>query len=115
MSSGSSAKPRHRWLFWELLALAITIGAIAVPILAPLLDESLVGRAPGESVIRMYIEEGGGFDPDVITVSRGEPVRLVVMSMDLTHSFAIPELDVDSGPVHAGERKVIKLLRCGAT
>ncbi len=109
MSSGSFAKLTRSWLFWEIVALVIVVGAIAVPILVPLLfDDFLLGRAPGEIVIRMYIKEGGGYDPDVITVSRGKPVRLILVSMDLTHSLTIPELDVDSGPVHAGDRKVIE-------
>ena len=36
------------------------------------------------------------FDPAVIQVTPGEPVRLVIRSDDRVHGFAIPELNIDA-------------------
>ena len=36
------------------------------------------------------------FEPDAITVRKGERVRLLITSTDVNHGFAIPELDINS-------------------
>jgi len=108
MKKVSSTEFNHERHRWETLALLIVVGAVIIPAFSPIFGEKLFGPSPQEFLIRMYVNESGGFDPDLITVRRGEPVRLVLVSMDVTHSFAIPELNINSGPVHAGEKKVVE-------
>lgn len=103
----SNGRKKH-WAIWEILALLLLIGSVVATASAPLLDSFLVGVKPNEVLIRMYAEEAGGFEPSGIVLIQGVTVRLVLMSMDVTHSLVIPDFDFDSGPVHAGYRKVIE-------
>jgi heme/copper-type cytochrome/quinol oxidase subunit 2 len=98
---------KRRWLFWELLALTVFVGSVGAHIALPFLDSFFLNLEPDEVFLRMYVKESGGFDPAVITLSRGKPVRLIIMSMDVVHSLVIPELGIDSGPIAPGYKKVI--------
>jgi len=110
MSKKLFEKLMQNWKFWELLALVLLIGGMVVTIATPLFDEVLLPRTSEEIIIRMYVEESGGYDPDVITVKKGETVKLILISMDMTHSFVIPELEINSGPVHPGKRTEIEFV-----
>lgn len=99
--------PKHRVLVWELVALIAVFAAVA-HVSVPLLDGLFLQRQPGEIVVRVHILESGGFEPDRIFVKKGETVRLVLMSMDATHSFNIPGLNITSGNIAPGHKKVIE-------
>jgi len=105
---GRVRKLLHKWFIWELIALGTLVGTVGAHASLPLLDSFFLGVKPNEIVIRMYTKEAGGFDPQMITLTKGEPVKLITMSMDVTHSLVIPAFDVDTGPVHAGFKKVIE-------
>lgn len=47
------------------------------------------------------------FDPDEVLVKKGEKVRLVIKSTDVTHGIAIRDLDIDR-ELPQGEEKVIE-------
>jgi heme/copper-type cytochrome/quinol oxidase subunit 2 len=101
-------KKRRSTILWEavaLVALVITVAHLALP----MLDDIFLKREQREIVIRAYIKEGGGFTPNVIKLKRGERVKLVIMSMDVTHSMVIPDLNIDSGLINPGYRKVIEI------
>ena len=97
---------------WEIVALFILIGSITVPVVLPYLDDRLMPeKAEGNTiVIRAYIKEAGGFQPDVIRVKKGEKVRIVVEGMDVVHGFAIKGLGIDLGAIEAGEKKVVEFV-----
>lgn len=92
-------------MFWEVVAgilVIIALGAVSLPILDNLLSQ----KGPNEIVIRMYIQESGGYDPSVIKLKKGEPVRLVLIDMDVAHGFRCWDLGIDAGVVTA--KKVIE-------
>ena len=97
---------------WEIVALFILIGSITVPVVLPYLDDRLMPEKAEENtiVIRAYIKEAGGFQPDVIRVKKGEKVRIVVEGMDVVHGFAIKGLGIDLGAIEVGEKKVVEFV-----
>jgi cytochrome c oxidase subunit 2 len=101
---------------WEIVALFILIGSIAVPVAIPYLDDKLMLEKADEKagkntiVIRAYIKEAGGFQPSVIKVKKGEKVRIVVEGMDVVHGFAIKGLGIDLGAIDVGEKKVVEFV-----
>jgi|Deesub1362B_J571_1020462.scaffolds.fasta_scaffold00022_21 cytochrome c oxidase subunit 2 len=97
---------------WEIVALFVVIGAIALPVTLPYLDNTFMPEK-GEAntiVIRAYIKEAGGFQPEVIKVKKGEKVRIVVEGMDVVHGFAIKGLGIDLGAIEVGEKKVVEFV-----
>ncbi len=101
----------RRGIFWEIVALILTIGVIGV-VAFPLLDNYLVPEKNERDTvfIRAYVKEAGGFQPDVIRVKKGEKVKIVVESMDVTHGFAVKGLGIDLGMIEPGEKKVIEFV-----
>lgn len=97
----------------EMLAL-FTVGLIVIGLPAAALGYQHWLR-PATAATRVididaYAPEDGGFAPDAITVSMGEPVTLRFAAMDVTHGIAIgPGLDVDLGHVDPGKVEEITL------
>ena len=60
----------------------------------------LVARAP----------EAGGWDPEYITVNKGDTVRLQITGHDVVHGFAIGKLQVDVGPIIPGEVTTVEFV-----
>jgi cytochrome c oxidase subunit 2 len=60
----------------------------------------LVARAP----------EAGGWLPEVITVNKGDTVRLRITGQDVVHGFAIGKLGVDVGPIVPGEVTTVEFV-----
>jgi len=65
------------------------------------------------------------YTPDKIVLRKGEPARIVLTSEDVTHGFAIDELDIarevpagtptviEFTPEHAGTFRFYCVVRCG--
>jgi heme/copper-type cytochrome/quinol oxidase subunit 2 len=96
-------------VLWESLALLLVIIALA-HIAVPLLDDVFMKTDGAEIVIRLSIEESGGFDPEVIRVKKGQHVKLVLISMDVAHGFAIEALSLDAGVVKPEEKVVVEFV-----
>ena len=47
------------------------------------------------------------FEPNQITVNKGEKVKLIVTSTDVTHGFAMPDYDINV-PLPAGKQTIIE-------
>ena len=47
------------------------------------------------------------FEPNQITVNKGEKVKLIVTSTDVTHGFALPDYDINV-PLPAGKQTAIE-------
>ena len=60
----------------------------------------LVARAP----------EAGGWDPEYITVNKGDTVRLRITGHDVVHGFAIGKLGIDVGPITPGEVATVEFV-----
>ena len=63
-----------------------------------------------EILISGRMSENGGWNPAMISVKKGETVRLKIMGNDVTHGLAIPELGINTGPIAVGEVKTIEFL-----
>ena len=48
------------------------------------------------------------YDPDVITLKQGEPVVLVMHSIDVTHGIKVDELSLKSDDVEKGKETEIR-------
>lgn len=99
---------RAGWMVWESLAfiaLAVAVAHLALPMLDGLLNP----KGEEEIVIRAYVNEVRGFNPDTITLERGTKVKLVIISMDVVHSFVVPGLGIDTGMIRPGERKEVEI------
>jgi cytochrome c oxidase subunit 2 len=60
----------------------------------------LVARAP----------RAGGWDPEHITVNKGDTVRLRIIGHDVVHGFAIGRLGIDVGPIIPGEVTTVEFV-----
>ena len=60
----------------------------------------LVARAP----------EAGGWLPEVITVNKGDTVRLRITGHDVVHGFAIGRLGIDVGPIIPGDVTTVEFV-----
>jgi len=60
----------------------------------------LVARAP----------EAGGWSPEIITVNKGDTVRLRIIGQDVVHGFAIGRLGIDVGPIIPGEVATVEFV-----
>ncbi len=60
----------------------------------------LVARAP----------KAGGWDPEYITVNKGDTVRLRIIGHDVVHGFAIGKLGIDVGPIVPGEIATVEFV-----
>ncbi len=61
--------------------------------------------------VQAWADENGGWSPKRIVVEEGDVVRLSVQSMDITHSFVVPELGLDSGAVKPGRHVEVDIGR----
>jgi len=50
------------------------------------------------------------FTPSTIRVTAGEPVRLIIQSMDIVHGFSIPKLKIDTRIPKGGEPVTIEFV-----
>lgn len=54
--------------------------------------------------------EAGGWDPEYITVNKGDTVRLRITGHDVVHGFAIGKLGIDVGPIIPGEMTTVEFV-----
>jgi cytochrome c oxidase subunit 2 len=72
--------------------------------------------APGTAVHRpvhevQVVASKFMFEPAVIEVTAGEPVRLVIRSKDVGHGFAVPTLNIDAQvPRSGGEPAIVEFI-----
>lgn len=59
-------------------------------------------------VLKARAPERGNWSPQEIRVERGRPVTIVVRNVDIaTHSFYLPELNLNTGPLQPGQMKEV--------
>jgi mono/diheme cytochrome c family protein/plastocyanin len=90
----------------EWLARAILAALAGLAVLAVILGwRALQGR----TVLHARMPEGGGWDPAAISARVGEPLRLRLTSDDVTHSFAVGQMDRPPVDIHPGEVSEVTL------
>ncbi len=108
----ASVKPMH-WIIGGGLIMPIPI-LIALVIAALALGEQLLPRSDGMAPLRIeaqasqwqwtfrYPDSGGAADSDVLHIPAGQPVDIVISSLDVIHGFWIPRLGgkMDAIPGH---------------
>lgn len=72
------------------------------------LETGKQAKQPKEFNIFAWGVEDGGWTPNQIVVKKGQTVKIVIWSRDMTHSFVAPDLGIDSGTVDAGKHHVIE-------
>ena len=79
--------------------------------LSPLLMATACGVDSGDTtriVLKARAPERGNWSPREIHVERGRPVTIVVRNVDIaTHSFYLPELNLNTGPLQPGQTKEV--------
>lgn len=70
----------------------------------------LASPPSGKVEVQAWTAENGGWTPRRIVVREGEALNLVLRSMDIAHSFVIPDLGVDSGPLKPGKSLPLELV-----
>ena len=73
-------------LLSRILIMVATLGAIGAPLF-------FWTRTP---LIHAHIAEDGGWNPDVIQASVGEPLHLKLTSDDVVHGFAVGQMDMQN-------------------
>ncbi len=75
-------------------------------------SESEDANQPDSGIVKEIevTNEDMTFVPRTITVNRGDVVRIIFSSVGDTHTFTLPEFDVDTGDVAAGEQKTVEFV-----
>lgn len=93
----------HRITITALLATMCAAGPV-------LLASGCGGNEDGPTkiVLDARAPERGNWSPREIHVERGQPVTIVVRNVDIaTHSFYLPALSLNTGPLQPGEVKEV--------
>lgn len=98
----------------ELLALSVVL-LIVAGLPAAVFGYQRFYRPWAERGIKVFdlvarIPEGGGWQPEQITVNQGDRVRLRIHSMDVVHGFAIGRLDIEPVVVRPGEVETVEFV-----
>lgn len=65
---------------------------------------------PGEILLVARTYERGGWSPPEIRVKKGQKVRIRILAEDVTHSFQLMHLGIDTGPIFTGTTKVVEFI-----
>lgn len=92
---------KKRWIAFTIL-FALLAAAVAIPVAGALLDH------PGVEV-HARMAENGGWMPGNLTAVVGQPLHLRLTSDDVTHSFAIGQMDLPAVEIKPGEWSEVTL------
>lgn len=98
----------------ELLALGIIL-LLVVGLPAAVFGYEYIMRPRAEQGLRVFdlvaqMPEGGGWQPERISVTQGDRVRLRLHGADVIHSFVLGRTDVDRVVVQPGEVKSVEFV-----
>ncbi|HSF83408.1 MAG TPA: c-type cytochrome [Anaerolineales bacterium] len=92
---------KQEWLARSLLVVLLAISALLV-------GAGWYGQK-GVVTLRARMPEGGGWSPGELKAIVGEPLKLRLTSDDVTHSFAVGQLDFPTVDIHPGEMSAVTL------
>lgn len=78
------------------------LAVLALSALVALVPEWVLAAPQPEGAIRISVSRQG-FDPPTLTLRRGESAKLVLVSADVEHCFAVDELRVEKRVVPGRE------------
>ncbi len=90
----------------ELVALALVLLVIVGLPLAVVASRRLQAAGPArvvELTARLPTADQGGWTPEIITVQRGERVKLRISSEDVVHGFSVPKLGINVDWIQPGK------------
>jgi len=89
-----------------IAALLIAAFVIGIPVGATVAKSAFKEPQTIDLIIRQY--EAGGYSRKTIRVKEGQPVRLRLISEDVTHGFIIGELGIDAGFIKPGKPVIVE-------
>ncbi len=109
--------PENLWELASLVLLLVGVGFVFVP----LMDGIFTPAEADMITIHLYQHESGGWsfeapplgqsmehDEGSIILKKGELAKIFLIGGDVVHSFVIPELNINSGPISPGKTKIIE-------
>ena len=97
----------------EILAGAIVLLVVVVlpvSLLYPHFFDKTPHARPGEILLVARTFERGGWSPPEIRVKKGQKVKLRILAEDVSHSFQLMHLGIDTGPIFTGTTKVVEFV-----
>ena len=105
------------WEFTSLIILLVGVGFIFVP----LMDNMFTPAEVDMVTVHLYQHESGGWTFDApplgqvmdhdtanIILKKGELAQIYLIGGDVIHSFVVPDLDINTGPISPGKTKLIE-------
>lgn len=86
----------------------LTVVVLPVFVLYPHFFDEAPHARPGEILLIARIFERGGWSPAEIRVKKGQKVRLRILAEDVSHSFQLMHLGIDTGPIFTGTTKLVE-------
>lgn len=79
---------------------------------SPSATQSAEENQAGDGIVKEIevTNEDLTFTPKTLTVNRGDVVRVIFTSVGDTHTFTLPEFNVDTGDVAAGEQETVEFV-----
>ena len=107
----------HFWEFVSLILLLVGVGFVFVP----LMDDMFTPAEVDMVTVHLYQHESGGWtfdapplgqtmehDDTSIILKKGELTQIFLIGGDVVHSFVVPDLNINSGPISPGKTKLIE-------
>jgi cytochrome c oxidase subunit 2 len=86
----------------------LVVVVLPVSVLYPHFFERAPHARAGEILLVARVFERGGWIPPEIKVKKGQKVRLRILSEDVTHSFQLMHLGIDTGPIYTGSSQLVE-------
>ena len=107
----------HFWESVSLILLLVGVGFVFVPFMDGMFTPAEVDMV----TVHLYQHESGGWTFDApplgqvmdhdtanIILKKGELAQIYLIGGDVIHSFVVPDLDINTGPISPGKTKLIE-------
>jgi heme/copper-type cytochrome/quinol oxidase subunit 2 len=95
----------------ELLAgIVVLLVVVVLPVIVfyPHYFRKAPHERSGEILLVARTFERGGWSPAKIKVKKGERIKIRVLAEDVTHSFQLLHLGIETGPIFTGSSTVVE-------
>ena len=87
----------------ELIAAGLVVLAVVGSVLGVRYADSYYHSRESGVVLTAQVSEKGGWEPRTIYARVGQPLKLRITSVDVTHGFLLPEFGIEAGLISPGE------------
>ena len=108
----------HFWESVSLILLLVGVGFVFVPFMDGMFTPAEVDMV----TVHLYQHESGGWTFDApplggqvmdhdaahIILKKGELTQIFLIGGDVVHSFVVPDLDINTGPISPGKTKLVE-------